>query len=143
MDDHDTTRLQALVASLDDPDARGKDATMAELGALMSRADSYDALPADDGDDTACSWAVFDGAWREGERFRREGGLLEAARRVRCPVLAVHGDHDPHPHAGVAGPLSNVLDDFRLELLPRCGHTPWRERHAAEAFFRILELEIP
>ena len=64
--------------------------------------------------------------------------LLERAGRIRCPVLAIHGDIDPHPVEGVRKPLSLVLDDFRLVLLENCGHTPWRERRARERFYEVL-----
>jgi pimeloyl-ACP methyl ester carboxylesterase len=57
-------------------------------------------------------------------------------------VVAIHGDYDPHPAAGVQRPLAAVLADFHFILLPRCGHRPWRERHARDTFYRILEAEL-
>ncbi|MBE0481852.1 MAG: alpha/beta hydrolase, partial [Dehalococcoidia bacterium] len=38
--------------------------------------------------------------------------------------------------------LSRVLEDFRFVLLAKCGHRPWVERGAADAFYRILEAEV-
>ena len=64
------------------------------------------------------------------------------ARMVRCPVVAIHGDSDSSPAAGVAEPLSAALPEFRLIVLPQCGHTPWLERYAKEEFYRILLSEI-
>ncbi|MHB0870918.1 MAG: alpha/beta fold hydrolase, partial [Chloroflexota bacterium] len=80
--------------------------------------------------------------WGEAERLRRGGGLLELGRRIRCPVVAIHGDHDPHPAEGVREPLSRVLRDFRFLLLRKCGHLPWIEREARDEFYRLLSLEL-
>jgi pimeloyl-ACP methyl ester carboxylesterase len=74
--------------------------------------------------------------------MRQTGRLLELAHQIRCPVVAIHGDHDPHPAEGVRVPLLSVLQGFRFVLLDRCGHTPWVERHARERFFRALEEEL-
>ncbi|HEX2326884.1 MAG TPA: hypothetical protein VHQ00_15910 [Chloroflexota bacterium] len=39
-------------------------------------------------------------------------------------------------------PLERVLRDFRLVLLDRCGHEPWRERHARDRFHALLRHEL-
>ena len=75
--------------------------------------------------------------------MRESGALLAYAEQIRCPVLAIHGRDDPHPVEGVRGPLAGRLRDFRLVELEKCGHDPWKERYAREAFFDILRNEIP
>jgi len=70
--------------------------------------------------------------------LRRSNRLLELGRKIRCPVVAIHGDYDPHPAAGVKEPLSRVLRDFRFVLLENCGHYPWRERLARDEFYSVL-----
>jgi len=57
-------------------------------------------------------------------------------------VVAIHGDYDPRPAAGVSKPLSRVLKEFKFILLEKCGHEPWRERYARDTFFRILKKEV-
>ena len=57
-------------------------------------------------------------------------------------MVAVHGDHDPHPFAGVEVPLSRVLKDFRFILLEKCGHRPWIERGAQDRFYSVLRNEL-
>jgi pimeloyl-ACP methyl ester carboxylesterase len=57
-------------------------------------------------------------------------------------VVAIHGDHDPHPADGVREPLERALSDFRFVLLDRCGHEPWQERHARDRFYAILRNEL-
>ena len=64
------------------------------------------------------------------------------AREITCPVIAIHGDYDPHPARGVKLPLGKELKNFRFVLLQKCGHRPWIERNAAEEFYRILVQEI-
>jgi len=64
------------------------------------------------------------------------------ARSIACPVVAIHGDWDPHPAKGVNVPLARELSDFKFILLKKCGHRPWNERNASEAFFDILVKEI-
>jgi pimeloyl-ACP methyl ester carboxylesterase len=63
-------------------------------------------------------------------------------KRIRCPVVAIHGDYDPHPAAGVRDSLAPVIKDFRFILLEKCGHYPWREQGAKDRFYNILKDEI-
>jgi pimeloyl-ACP methyl ester carboxylesterase len=74
--------------------------------------------------------------------MRSSGALLKHAGRINCPVLAIHGDYDPHPYTGVKLPLEKVIKNFRFQLLEKCGHEPWNEVHAKQTFFNILEEEI-
>jgi pimeloyl-ACP methyl ester carboxylesterase len=110
------------------------------FGELIARTDGYDTVEADDG--IKFDAALFKSVWPEAAALRRSGALLNAGHDIRCPVVAIHGDHDPHPADGVQIPLSRVLGDFRFHLLECCGHTPWRERNARDRFFAILNDEL-
>ncbi len=107
------------------------------LGAILTKADSYEPLE-DWENELRFQPEIFFGVWPQAAALRNSGELLRLAPRIRCPVVAIHGDRDPHPAAGVENPLSDLLADFRFVLLPRCGHRPWMEKHAREEFFRIL-----
>ncbi len=120
----------------------GAVAALRRIGELMVTADGYDVEPNDAGDDLRFDAGVYQGVWPEAARLRRSGALLDEVGRIRCPVVAIHGDHDPHPAAGVRGPLAARLADFRVLLLQRCGHMPWRERQAREEFLAALEREL-
>ncbi len=137
--------FDAAVRALEDPATEDKDACLAQVGALASRADAYDAIAdRSTGADTFGPKAdIFRGVWQEAARLRKRGELLELGQRIKCPVVAIHGDYDPHPAEGVRKPLGAVLERFRFVLLDHCGHKPWIERRAREAFFRALEGEIP
>ena len=102
----------------------------------FSKADDYD--PIDARRDVSFDVAVFEDVWNEASSLRTAGGFLESVARVRCPVVAIHGDHDPHPAEGVRVPLAAAVGDIEFHLLERCGHEPWRERYARDRFYELL-----
>jgi pimeloyl-ACP methyl ester carboxylesterase len=131
----------SLMRTLNDPSLADKNTPLARLGELLSRADSYDPLPHDD-EILECRYDVFQGVWEQASELRSSGKLLNLGKKIKCPVVAVHGDYDPHPSAGVVESLSRVLKDFRFILLEKCGHRPWLERSARDRFYNILKQEL-
>ncbi|MFC1982890.1 alpha/beta fold hydrolase [Chloroflexota bacterium] len=113
---------------------------MEHLGSLMLKADSYNPIFSET-DRVEYQYDVFHSVWEQASKLRREGRLLELGQLIQCPVVAMHGDYDPHPYSGVDS-LSNILKDFRLILLEKCGHRPWIERNARKKFYSILRNEI-
>lgn len=134
-----------ILAALRDPECDDKDAQLARLGALASKTDQYDPIPdgVEDSDRVEARGELFQSVWLDAAELRRSGELLEMGQRIECPVVAIHGDYDPHPAEGVEAPLSGVLEDFHFILLDRCGHTPWAERAAREVFYQVLEEVLP
>jgi pimeloyl-ACP methyl ester carboxylesterase len=131
----------SLMQTLDDPSVVDKNTPLARLGNLLSKADSYDSLPHND-EILECRYDIFQGVWEQAAKLRSSGKLLELGRKIKCPVVAIHGDYDPHPAAGVVEPLSRILKDFRFILLEKCGHRPWLERSARDRFYNILKQEL-
>lgn len=131
----------SLMDTLNDPCIEDKNAPMARLGKLISKADSYDPLP-HDSEILECQYAISQSVWGQAIRLRSSGKLLEMGKRIECPVVAIHGDYDPHPPDGIKDPLSSVLQDFRFILLEKCGHYPWIERGARDRFYDILKKEV-
>jgi pimeloyl-ACP methyl ester carboxylesterase len=86
--------------------------------------------------------AIHDTVWEEAASLRRSGELLQIITKIRCPVTAIHGDYDPHPAEGVEIPLRSKVPRSNFVLLDRCGHKPWGEVHAHDAFYRELEKAI-
>ena len=111
------------------------------LGILISKADTYKPLSMEE-PAVLINPEVFRRVWAEASQLRKSGSLIKLTKRVRCPVVAIHGDYDPHPAEGVQIPLNNVLQDFRFHLLKGCGHKPWIEETASKEFFRILQGEL-
>ena len=135
------SEAQALIGQLDDPAAGDKNPLLARLGLLLSHADAFDPVPAED-EAFHCQYDVFRGVWDEACGLRSKQVLLHMAQAIKCPVIAIHGDRDPHPAEGVNEPLSRECPDFRFILLPKCGHRPWIERNASDAFYEALLREI-
>ncbi len=125
-------------------DAAGdRDKAVARFGEMMARADTYAPLPPEtEPEPLPASEEINRKVWAEAQQLRISGELLEMGRKIKCPVVAIHGDYDPHPAEGVKAPLSRVLKDFRFILLKKCGHEPWREKYARKEFFKVLSDEI-
>lgn len=136
------TIVDRLTAELEDPAAKEKDGIFAQLGTLMARADSYDPIADIKNEIIEYQYHIYREVWRAAEGRRSSGDLLRLGARITCPVVAIHGDYDPHPAEGVRMPLSRVLRDFRFLLLERCGHCPWREKHARDSFYAMLRNEL-
>ncbi len=131
----------SISRTLSDPGAENRDAAFARLRALAFKADAFDPMIRKTGAPDVQA-EVFLNVWKEAAAMRRSGRLLEMAKDIRCPVVAIHGDRDPHPAAGVGKPLSAAIAGFRMILLPKCGHMPWIERHAHDRFFEVLKQEL-
>jgi pimeloyl-ACP methyl ester carboxylesterase len=135
-----------LVDALNGAEAPDSNVSLSRLGELVHKADSYDPIDipndATDLDLVENPGEIYEGVWPEAARLRRTGELLRLAATITCPVVAIHGDCDPHPPEGIQEPLAARLKDFRMIILERCGHEPWRERYAMDKFYDILEHEL-
>jgi pimeloyl-ACP methyl ester carboxylesterase len=100
---------------------------------LLSNADNYDLDPGAEDGCVGFQNDVNKSVWAEVVELRESGDLERIVSSVSCPVVAIHGVYDPHPIDEVAGPLSS-LKDFKLVPLEHCGHEPWKERQARDAF---------
>jgi pimeloyl-ACP methyl ester carboxylesterase len=141
LDEKEKIEALSIIAALENPVVKDKNGLMERFGQLMVKADSYDPLP-EDGESVKCDYAIYQKVWAEASELRHSGKLLEFGKQIRCPVIAIHGDYDPHPAAGVKAPLSQTLKDFRFILLEHCGHKPWVEKEARDEFYRTLTSQI-
>jgi 3-oxoadipate enol-lactonase len=74
-------------------------------------------------------------------RANLEGGLEatdseDMLRGLECPVLLFTGDDDFNVGRGGMEDLAAMIPDSRVEIIPRCGHTPYVEE--TETFERIV-----
>ena len=136
--------VKSLIEIFNNPTVKDKGPAFKRFGALFSKADAYDPILRESNEFETVDYRVdiFLRVSPEAAALRSSGKLLKLGQKIRCPVVAIHGDHDPHPAAGVEKPLSAVLEDFRFVLLKNCGHKPWIEREARGMFFRILKKEL-
>jgi len=129
-----TRKIEQQLYEKDQPK---KTELLEKLGNLSSRSDSYDAIPSK-------SYVieyqpeVHNKVWGEAKKMRTEGKFIEMIKKIKCPVIAIHGDYDPHPFVGVKEPFSKYVENFRFYLLKKCGHYPWMEKYAKDKFYEIL-----
>ncbi|MBN2910719.1 alpha/beta hydrolase [Polycladomyces sp. WAk] len=140
LNEEERLKAHALGKALLDPGQDNK-AALSQFGKLLSKADSFDPLPSI-GEETEVQPDIFQNVWTEASQLRRSGKLLELGKRIQCPVIAIHGDYDPHPYEGIKQPLSQMIEDFRFILLKNCGHVPWIERTARDRFYEVLKNEL-
>lgn len=88
---------------------------------------------------TTVLYHVFEKVWAEVVVLRTSGYFLEQARKISCPVFAIHGNYDPHPAEGIKKVLATTIKIFQFILLEKCGHYPWFEKYAHHKFYEILK----
>jgi pimeloyl-ACP methyl ester carboxylesterase len=107
LSDSERAEVISMMERMDDPTGDKKE-TFARIGVLLGRADAYDPIETEP-DEITFRPDIYRSVWKEAATLRRSGKLLDAAKMIRCPVVAIHGDHDPHPAEGVRIPLSRIL----------------------------------
>jgi pimeloyl-ACP methyl ester carboxylesterase len=137
LSESERAEAQTLLALPGGPKASDSD----RFGALMGKADAYDSLPQEPNDLPAHP-AAYAGVRPVAAALRRSGELLRLAGALDCSVTAIHGADDPSPAVGVREPFAAVVRDLRFVLLARCGHEPWAERWARDAFFAALRAAL-
>ncbi len=133
-----------IIKLLNNPKIKDRDKALERLGALTSKTDTFDPIPIESKKSELIDVKgdIFHNLWKEAAELRRSGKLLTLGKDIKCPVIAIHGDYDPHPAQGVKKPLSTVIKDFLFILLKNCGHYPWIERKAKDKFYKILRKEL-
>jgi pimeloyl-ACP methyl ester carboxylesterase len=131
------TEVLSLFKQLQLPTEPEADQAFVQLGHLFSKLDAFAPL-AYEQDEIEYNRNIFLQVSEDLAALRTSGTLLDHAKNIQCPVLAIHGDYDPHPAEDIQQPLSSCISIFKFELLKQCGHKPWIEQHAEQAFYRIL-----
>ena len=131
--------LEDLLRKFYNDSSADKSKIMSKIGAMIERADAFSLRPINDikyqikvdGD-------MFGNIWSEAEKLRSSGKLLSMATKLKCDVIIVPGDYDPHPARGVIEPLSENVESVQSIILKKCGHYPWKETFAHDEFFQVL-----
>jgi pimeloyl-ACP methyl ester carboxylesterase len=120
--------------------AADRDLIAAERGAAYMKVESYELVEEDDDatDRLAADDAGHLETWNDVLRLQHEGIEPAAFHRVSAPVLMVHGDVDPHPGPATRDLLRRFIPHLEYVELDRCGHEPWRERHARHRFVEVV-----
>jgi pimeloyl-ACP methyl ester carboxylesterase len=141
LSEQERMEIKSILEILDSPEAKDKSKAFARFGELFSKADAYDPI-SQESEKIDCRVDIFKSVWNEAAELRKSGKLLAFGEQIKCPVVAIHGDFDPHPAEGVQKPLSAVLKNFKFILLANCGHKPWIERQTKDKFYAILKQEL-
>ena len=132
MDGRVRQRLAEL-EQLPDPDQR-----LAELGRLYVAVDSVD-VEGRDPEIGACDARAHRETWADMLRLQEASVYPRSFAAIGGPILMLHGASDPHPGPMIRRNLAEYLPQLEYCELERCGHYPWLEREASEAFFERLE----
>ena len=141
LSEEERKETHSLLKTLKNPAIRDKNTPLAQLGKLFTKADAYNPLTLDT-EGLEVQYHIYQSVWNEATELRSSGELLKLGKQIQCPVLAIHGDYDPHPPEGVQKPLSAILKSFQFILLKNCGHLPWIEREARGKFYATLKEEL-
>lgn len=141
LNESEKKQLKTIANLFNDPAVEDKNSLFADFGKLFGKTDSYDPIEAKP-EAINVNYDIYQKVWDEAAKLRQEGDLLNYSNQIRCPVVALHGDFDPHPAEGVKKPLSQALNDFKFILLKKCGHSPWKEKEAKDKFYSILKEEL-
>jgi len=135
--------IESLSENLKNPSVKDKNKIFERFGVLFSKVDAYDPIESESNQsEFIINFNIFQQVWREAAALRKCGDLLKLGGKINCPIVAIHGDFDPHPAEGVQYPLARIIRNFRFLLLKNCGHKPWIEKHAKEKFFSLLRAEL-
>ena len=141
LDKQEKQEARSLAKVLGDSTQPDKATPFARLARLFTKADAYDPITLDI-EVLEHQYHVYQRVWGNALELRRSGSLLELGARIRCPVVAIHGDYDPHPAEGVEKPMAAIVKHSRFILLKNCGHLPWIERGARDTFYAVLRAEL-
>ena len=141
LNENERGEAQLLMEVLSRSDVKDKNGLFGRLGELLTKADAYNPVTLET-EVIETQYELHQSVWSDVVALRNSRGLLRLGRKIKCSVVAIHGDYDPHPAEGIEQPLSTVLRDFKFILLKNCGHLPWIEKEVRTGFYKILETEL-
>ena len=142
LDDHTQSRIKAMKEQLkSERDPNTRDTVFSELGAVYMAVEGYDLIEeAEILLDTPAADAMGNSeTWQDVLRLQQDGYEPQNFKSIACPVLMLHGTYDPHPGKMTRDLLRGFIPQIEYTEFDRCGHEPWKERHARDAFFNNLQ----
>jgi pimeloyl-ACP methyl ester carboxylesterase len=125
-------RLEQLPRKYPNPNTR-----LAVLGGLYQQLDSVDLIEVKN-HLHGCDARAHEQTWADIVRLQSEGVYPAALAAIRCPVLMLHGDDDPHPGPMIRESLTPFLPQLEYVSWAKCGHYPWLEKAARTTFYNTL-----
>src|SRR5262249_9726581 len=115
-----------------------RDHVLALRGEFAAEVQSVELLPDAQASLVRADAAGHEQTWRDVLRRQALGLEPRAFAAISAPVLMIHGDEDPHPGPMIRDALLPHVAHLEYVEISRCGHYPWRERHAREPFLDAL-----
>lgn len=131
----DREEFERLTQELNKKDVTEKEEKFAKLAAI-SHGDNYDVL--EEHTDCFPDGEIYNCVWPEGAKMRTDGQLLEAAKKIKCPIYIIHGEEDPHPVEGIIEPFDKNGIKYTVYTLSCCGHSAWKEKYAKDKLRDII-----
>lgn len=140
--DNNRKRYDILMLELERSSAHQQKGLVKEWIELLFDADVYDPLTRDL-EIQDYQYHINKQVWADFVDMRDQGNLLrERLSKIETPTVVIHGDFDPHPIEGIQPLLESTLQNVSFHILSQCGHYPWIERHARNAFFDLMNKQI-
>ncbi len=133
--------IKSIMDKINDPDLKQKSLLLRRMGDIFHKSDCYNPI-VDRLEILEYQPEIYQKIWKQAVLLRKQNKLLKMGSKIKCSVVAIHGEYDPHPFEGVRDPLTSILCDFRFLLLKQCGHIPWIEKGAKDTFFKIIKNEL-
>jgi pimeloyl-ACP methyl ester carboxylesterase len=127
----------AIRARIKDAGQLDDDARLKADAAATTPVYSYDPLTFPHEEDEVDARAHQE-TWDDMLRLQSEGVYPAAFAAIKTPVLMVHGTFDPHPGRLIEQGLRPHLPQLEYREFEKCGHYPWLEKAAADAFFALV-----
>lgn len=134
----DKKRFDSLMEAFHSEDLSTKNDVMKEFGELMGKLDTYAYLDNVHASVGQSDFEMFHAIWGEASALRNSNQLLQTAKTLSVPMHIIQGDYDSHDIRGILEPFHKANIECAHSLLEKCGHYPWREKHARDAFLDII-----
>jgi pimeloyl-ACP methyl ester carboxylesterase len=135
-------RREELLNSIAGSAARApRAAAYSEIIRLDTRLQAFDPLTDDLGIDAYDIEGQRE-TWTDAIRLQDSGVQPAEFTSITAPVVMLHGDHDPHDGPLIRDSLAPVIRDLTYIEFPQCGHIPWIEKRAHDAFYRELRSQL-
>lgn len=110
---------------------------MNELADTVNNTDNYKLKETNS--ETIIDNKMYEAIWKEASQLRKSGNLKALLNKLACPIIFIHGKYDPHPIEGIINPLNDTRVKYQINILDKCGHSPFDEEQTVPGFYKLLD----
>ncbi len=114
------------------------DEDMKKIPEILEQADNYCPVEKELHQADRTDSRMHNEVWGEAAKLRTAGEIRKAFQQVKNRLYLIQGADDPHPAEGVTIPLQEMGVPCEAYVLDKCGHSPFMERYAKEAFYKVI-----